>query len=207
MPSLKLNRLVAYESTLERDLFTLLEFDPNVIWYEEQPMTIAYSLTNGRRSRYTPDALVEFRGHPITDKPFSPLLIEVKPRKELSIDVEKLRPRMRAGRRHAQSNGWRFRVLTEREIRVQPLLPNARFLLGFRTAAVTDTSCIAAVRMALPGAERRPLMAVATDVAAATHESSGEIIRVLWSLIATHVLAVDLMRPLAGSSEVWWPDV
>ena len=33
---------VAFESALERDLYILLDFDPSVAHFEEQPVTIAY---------------------------------------------------------------------------------------------------------------------------------------------------------------------
>lgn len=47
-----------YESTLERDLLDLLEFDYNVDRYETQPLIITYVGGDGRIHRYTPDVLV-----------------------------------------------------------------------------------------------------------------------------------------------------
>jgi len=48
----------AFESSLERDFLLLLDFDPEVVLYEEQPVTINYHDDQGRRRRYTPDVLV-----------------------------------------------------------------------------------------------------------------------------------------------------
>ena len=48
----------AFESTLERDLFALLEFSPDVKKFEVQPVTIPWVDSHGIQRRYTPDVLV-----------------------------------------------------------------------------------------------------------------------------------------------------
>lgn len=57
--SCKNNKQLAFESILERDFFTVLEFEDNVLSYEEQPFKINYKL-NGASTRYTPDVLVTY---------------------------------------------------------------------------------------------------------------------------------------------------
>jgi hypothetical protein len=57
-PSLKAGRPVWWESLLERDYIVLLEFDPDVITFVEQPFRVRYSF-EGRVRHYTPDFLVE----------------------------------------------------------------------------------------------------------------------------------------------------
>ncbi len=57
-PSLKLDDLVRYESPLERDFLYFLEYDPQVLSYEMQPMTITMTLSDGQSHRYTPDCRV-----------------------------------------------------------------------------------------------------------------------------------------------------
>lgn len=54
-PSLKLGRMVRYNSTIERDLLYFLEFWQVVICYKEQPMTIEWIMADGQRRHYTPD--------------------------------------------------------------------------------------------------------------------------------------------------------
>ncbi len=58
--SYKNNNQVAFESILERDFFTILEFEDDVLSYEEQPFRINYKL-NGASTRYTPDVLVTYK--------------------------------------------------------------------------------------------------------------------------------------------------
>lgn len=42
-PSLKMNAVISWESQLERDYIYLLEIDPEVLSYGEQPFTISYT--------------------------------------------------------------------------------------------------------------------------------------------------------------------
>lgn len=57
--SRKNKRMVAFESSLEHDFFLLLEFDPTVLSFEEQPFKVQYEC-NGVKHYYTPDALVHY---------------------------------------------------------------------------------------------------------------------------------------------------
>lgn len=52
---------IAFESTLERDLLTLLEFNDSVDDVIEQPITIEYLNHNDKLVSYTPDFLVYFK--------------------------------------------------------------------------------------------------------------------------------------------------
>jgi hypothetical protein len=53
-PSLKMKTRIYFESLIEADCIYLLEFDPAISFYREQPLTIHYQ-TDGRARRYTPD--------------------------------------------------------------------------------------------------------------------------------------------------------
>jgi hypothetical protein len=59
-PSIKTQSSHQFESSLERDFLTLLEFDEDVRSYEVQPVTIFYWHTN-KQARYTPDIAVYSR--------------------------------------------------------------------------------------------------------------------------------------------------
>lgn len=58
--SFKNNKQLAFESILERDFFMLLEFDNDVVSFEEQPLKITYKL-RAKNARYTPDVLVRYK--------------------------------------------------------------------------------------------------------------------------------------------------
>lgn len=76
--SYKNNKQLAFESILERDFFTLLEFDKDVVSFEEQPLKINYEL-KAKNTRYTPDVLVIY-----TDG--SKKIFEVKYQSEIDSD-------------------------------------------------------------------------------------------------------------------------
>jgi hypothetical protein len=49
---------IAYESTIERNKITLVDFDPDVQAFEEQPLVILYQYNN-KTVMYMPDLLVQ----------------------------------------------------------------------------------------------------------------------------------------------------
>src|SRR3989442_12552544 len=75
--------MAAFESSLERDLLLLLDFDPDVESFEEQPVKITYYDDYGRRHTYTPDVLVRYRGDITSASVLTPVLCEVKYRDDL----------------------------------------------------------------------------------------------------------------------------
>ena len=56
--SVKLRRVVAYESGLEHRFLRLCEASSDVTWYQEQPLVIPYTCAGTRRD-YHPDVLVQ----------------------------------------------------------------------------------------------------------------------------------------------------
>ena len=129
LPSRKNARLVPFESALERDLATILEFDEAVLTFEAQPVEVHYEV-DGRRRRGVPDFFVTYASHIGR----APLLCYVKYREELFQKWPTLKPRLKAAKLHAASAGWDYKILTEREIRTD-YLRNARFLLPYQRGA------------------------------------------------------------------------
>ena len=121
LPSLE--RRIAFESLLERDFFVLQWFDPLMTDMVEQPVKIPYETEAGKRSSYTPDALVCYNGKPS-------LLVEVKPARFLRKKKRELQPKFDAARHFAEERGWVFRVFSEKEIRTERF-ELARYMLRF----------------------------------------------------------------------------
>lgn len=120
--SQKNNRAMAFESTLERDLFLSLEFDDTVVSYEEQPLTINGEV-GGPIRQYTPDCLAQHVDGMET-------LYEVKYVADLEKDAEVLALRFAIAERYAHERGMKFRVVSELDIR-GARLENQRFLYSF----------------------------------------------------------------------------
>jgi hypothetical protein len=116
-PSLKMGRMIAFESLLERDFIYLLDYDVRVERFEEQPLTIEYR-QEGELRHYTPDfQLLESR---------QSVLVECKP--EHFVDTEENRRKFVAARAWCEDRGWEFRVVTEQEVRAGCRLPNIKQL-------------------------------------------------------------------------------
>lgn len=125
--SSKGSRSIHWESQLEEDFCYLLEWDLNVIEFREQPETVFVHYA-GKRRRYTPDFLVHRH-----DGKF---IFEVKPlRKALSAKLQDL---FEAANDLFTERGFRYDVVTEGEVRREPLLSNIKMLLRYSLAPFTD---------------------------------------------------------------------
>lgn len=118
-PSLKLNRMVHWESTLERDAILHFEYHPLVLSYQEQPSIEIYYDKEGEQHRYFPDFRLTFRDG-------EDMYVEVKPLRFLITKV--VQDKLQAVAKRFEEQGRRFRVMTEDDIRRQPLLANLQKL-------------------------------------------------------------------------------
>jgi hypothetical protein len=189
-----------FESSLERDFIEMLEFDANVIRFVEQPVTIEYQ-ENGIRKSYTPDFLVTYRDDVAPADKYSPLLCEVKYSKELKQKHDDLQKKFYAAENFAAKKGWRFRVLTELEIRTD-YLKNVKFLSNYKDSKYTDIndfalllSKISALRVSTPA----ELLLASTRC----EERKPELLFTLWHMIANGFIACDLNIKLTMKSEIW----
>lgn len=185
-----------FESTLERDFLTLLEFSPEVERFEVQPVRVEWRDEQGQKRSYTPDVLVEFH----SGLGRRPWLCEVKYRADLKKNWETLHPKFLRGIRYAKQQDWRFRLVTEAEIRT-PYLANVRFLAPFRFRQVPE-----------------PLVAqLLAQIQAADRTTPGQLIRalsedkwrqaewlpVIWHLLAHGRIGADLEQELTMDSSIW----
>lgn len=185
-----------FESTLERDFLSLLEFSPDVKSIDPQPVKVEWSDDRGHQRIYTPDVFVEF----VDGNDRLPWLCEVKYRSELKEKWTEFRPKFKAAVRFAKQRGWQFKIVTEREIRT-PYLANVNFLTGFRRAT-PDAGVVQSILGHLEGVRecspRNLINAVHTD---ATDQA--QLINVLWHLVATFRIGADLHGPLTMNSRIW----
>ena len=188
-----------YESSLERDFFEMMVADPTVAKVEEQPVRISYTTEEGHRRRYTPDALVTFRPDIVTGAVAIPLLCEVKYRDEYRRKFSQLKERFKVARSYARAQGWRFRVVTDREIRTGRFA-NQRFLSGFsnRTPNAEQAQILLAELHAMGNATPALLLAARSP----DPWAQAELLPMLWWLIAHGKILVDLSQPLSMSSKI-----
>lgn len=200
-----------FESALEEDFFVLLRFNRLVESFEAQPVTIDW-LDQAKKIRsYTPDVLVRYRNDLPESAHMKPELCEVKPdfdeipqrsrrrmpaRKE---DEQENQLKWAAARRYAAKQGWRFRVVREKEIRT-PYFANARFLLRYLERG-KDSKYQAELLCRLP---ETGSIRLADWVGAFAHtiQERALVLPACYRLIAKQQVDVDLSVPLSLNSNV-----
>ena len=191
--------MTAFESSLERDFLLLLDFALDVECYEEQPVTIVYHDAQGRRRTYTPDVLVRYRTDPPQARHPKPLLCEVKYRDDLRQHWVEYRPKFRAAGRYAHQHGWRFRLVTDRDVRT-PYLDNVKFLRSYQMRPIHEADRIRLLAALVALGETNPaslLHALSPD-----RWQQAQLLPTLWQLIATRQLHADLSHPLTMQSPI-----
>jgi hypothetical protein len=188
-PSFRLNRLLSYESLLERDYLYLLEFDhQDALDFQVRPCTIHYTADN-RRARFVP-AFGVVRRH-------KKQLVEVTSVQRATSEVSRLRYRIAA--QLCEREGYEFVVATEAMIREQPRLDNVKLLIRYQRA---------------PTSAQHQIMC--HDLFNAQPEASlGEVFdffvgrnvdkQTVYALLRWGVLDIDLSRPIASNSLVRLP--
>lgn len=117
-PSEKNRTTIVCESELEADFCIWLEYDAEVVAYAAQPGTFAFAVT-GTATHYTPDFEVTYSTGEIK-------YFEVKPDHVLQNTL--YLTKMNVFRALAEQEGYGFRLVTERDIRIQPKLHNLQNL-------------------------------------------------------------------------------
>ena len=186
-----------YESSLERDWLIALDFDWRVKRIQEQPYTLSY-LHEGKRRRYTPDVLAEFE-----DAGAEWVVVyEVKAHEDLRENWKAHRPRYKAAVSDCRSKGWRFRIVTERDIRT-PYVGNIKFLRRYRNLPeqLLHRQALLYTLRALGETTPQALLAATWS----DHERRLAALPELWRLIAIRVVAAVLHGPLTMATRIWLP--
>lgn len=188
-------RSTAHESLLERDWFVSLAFDRRVKGYVEQPFTLKYEL-DGKQRSYTPDVRVEYEegGRLWT------VVYEVKYRDELLAHWNEYRPRYKAAVAYCRARGWRFKLITECQIR-GPQMDNIRFLRRYRHLPAQpfhSAALFQALKILGPTTPQALLAAAWYD-----QEKQMAALAELWRLIAVGEICAHLSRPLTMTSPIW----
>ncbi len=176
---------VRWESKLERDFLYLLEFDPDVILYREQPMRILYSL-DGKTRRYTPDLLVE-RKH-------KKQIVEVKP-KDKVFEGNNVQ-RFLVISRICRVRGYEFKVVTDEMIRLQPRLNNIKLLWKYARVPIHPQHQIYCSEIF----SKRQEVCLSEVIGA--FELNGIGRQIAFAMLYHGVLSVDLRLPINSDSVI-----
>lgn len=186
-----------FESPLERDFLILLEFDPTLDDFEVQPVRIDWIDPVGKARHYTPDVLATFNVNGHRNK----ILYEVKCRDELRQDWNELRPKFRAAVYFARSHRWRFKIMTEVEIRT-PYLESARFLLPFVRSGPVEAAHMDLLDEALKTLKQSTPSELLGSVFK-DEWNQARLLPSLWYLVGSRQIGIDLESKITMSSPIW----
>ena len=117
-PSRKMGGMIQFESTIERDCLFFLDYDADVVSFEEQPFAIAY--TKGRKQlQYTPDFRVM-----LADE----MTVIVECKASRFVDTAENQQKFKVGRAYCDQHGWQYVVITDDTLRQNGFIDNVRLL-------------------------------------------------------------------------------
>jgi TnsA endonuclease N terminal len=186
--SVKLNAVLWYESLLEMSFMYLLDFDPAVSLFKEQPCRIHF-VNNGRKRTYTPDLLVVRDGRR--------QIIEVKPAKKAV--AEKNLQLFHSVAPICARSGFEFLVVTDEMILQQPRLDNVKALWRYARTPLRPQHQIQCHKF-FDGRQ----FAILTEVCEFFMDQ-GVPRQVVYALIFWGALDFDLTQPLRPDSLICLP--
>ena len=188
-PSLKMGRTVMWESQIERDFLYLLEFDPDVSFFIEQPEEISYVYVS-KTHRYYPDFYVE--------RASAKELVEIKPASKVNDPDNKIK--FLAGEEYCRKKGYLFRVVTDEQIREGSLLKNIKLLYRYAAVNVSGEFRLHTKELV----ENREEMNL-RELISILKERFGQVaIGNTYSLLYYQFLVADLEKPLSDIAIIKW---
>jgi len=191
--SLKTNVTHQFESTLERDFLTLLEYDDTVEDYGVQPVTIYYE-HNNKTARYTPDMLVYYTSE-VNKKP---LLVEIKYEADLKKDWLIYEPKFNAAHSYASHNGLQFRVFTEKQIRTD-YLRNIKFLSRYHHGLIAQNDS----KNLLSELLKRKVVTPIELLTKYSQEEKAGMLYTIWQMLAQKIISCDMQQPITMTTGLW----
>lgn len=187
-----------FESTLERDFLAALDFDTNVVSYDVQPLTINWFDTEGNLRKYTPDVLVSAL-NPKTGK-VEKILYEVKYREEIKKKWKKLKPKFKAALRYASAQGWKFKIVSEQEVKTA-YTDNARFLLPYVNQQLNEDY----ENLILDELDKLEETSIEELLNRLSSDPwlKADYLPTVWHLIGVQRIGADLYLPLTMTSNIW----
>lgn len=193
---------LGFTGGVERDFYALMSHQRSIASIETQTIEIPYTNAAGRKTRYTPEALIRFHDHVGR----RPLLVEVKLREELRKDWSLFRERFRVATGFAKDQGWKFWICTDAEIRT-PYLATLRRLRVHRDHKFPahEQAEIADIVCGRPGISFRQLL---SELDLRRPDARAQNLSRIYHLICNGGISADLFKPIdyetiLGPADAW----
>lgn len=194
LSSKKNQESVWFESSLEKDFALILEFNPAVSHYVEQPLTIEY-IQEDKNKIYTPDFLVFF--HDNTPN----WLCEIKPKVILEKNSDLLMGKFKAAKRFCEEESYEFKIYTDEDIRTS-YLENIKFLNKYEID-FTSEQCLDLVRRKMSEIKTITIKEFIAFFDNANNSIKGKCIYAFWFLLKIGEIGCDLSLTLNLNTEIW----
>lgn len=186
-----------FESTLERDMQTLLSADPEIVRFAVQPHRLTYWCDEPGawpvKRQYVPDVIAQGRSGAC-------VIFEAKSQAFATKAPWTVRePFIR--RAYRDDHGLEMVVLTENEIRSQPRLSNCQILLQHRPF-VADHETLMILRRALETTCLPATIGVVVSAAADRGAETAKAYSVVLQMIMSGELVFDHAQPLSLDCEI-----
>lgn len=187
--SLKNNTVLTVESALEFDTCFHLEYCKEIVCFEAQPEGFYYHF-EGKKLPYTPDFRVSYEDG-------REAFLEIKPASK--IDGDEFRRKFVGKMEVAKSLGCPLSLVTDNQIRVNPVLYNLKLLHRY-----TGIVGINAIQAQLLKVVRASGLVSINDLSQRIHVSSGELKANALALISRGQLQAELNKEKFGMHSVVW---
>ena len=197
--SVKNKRNIDFESQLEKKFYLMFEFDDDIESYHEQPVKVE-TVLKGRKVTYVPDCLIYFK--PKLNR--MPLLVEIKFLKEIIEKKEKIANKAKAVSKYSKEKGYQFKIFTDKKLN-DIYIDNIKFLYRYSERPKLngrygeyESRIYSVLYNSLNGLTVNNLL----NVAAFNEQDKMNILPVIWHMVFTKKLIIDLYKPLNNSVTV-----
>lgn len=198
----KSEKPLEYESSLEKNVLTLLLFDQSIKYIKTQPLTIYWKDQN-KNKRYTPDIYLEFEGK---NNEIVRLMIEVKPNDILFTEWYKFITRFRMTTKWCRERGYLFKLITEKYIDTI-YLSNVNFLLQYDQSRfpISDLGIVTEIESQVHNILIHQHLSINELLQSLSQDkkTQQQLLPYIWMLVRDGRLNVDLTTQLTMNTIIW----
>lgn len=199
--SMKNNKEIQFESSLERDFIYLMEMDFNIINFLEQPFTIKYKDQTNKARRYTPDFIYE--QYNTSSENNITTVVEIKYIDDLKKNHNNYKSKFNAAEDFCAQQGYLFKVLNEEDIRT-PYLENCKFLFSYKNQVfdsennILINSLLSSIKIQEATTPRKIIQSSSKNI-----DKQLELTYFIWHLISTNKISCNWYKSINLDSEIW----
>lgn len=185
--SVKCDVPLYWESSSEYAALLICEYDPEIRSIRTQPYKVVHR-KSGKRTQTYPDIEVVMRSG-------QRKIVQVKIEEKLNDPI--VAKRLLRDRQVFEACGWEYEIWTDRYVKAEPRLQNLKNIHHFRGHDLASD-----IRDAIHAKLRDRAISTVRDLLNILPKENSE--NAVLSLLANHVMSVDLFKPITRDSSVFY---